>query len=167
MPTNARDSQRIRQIINYLKRSALPRANASGQSAAILDYPNLCQMNFFPWDNNGGGPHGWSSRSIIKMKRCFMASVNVNYTAGAAPSFFAGFNNEPTIIQLTINFKEIEYFLSHDYGDRADSKGFTGAIAEIFSGVFGLEAPPPAEETPPPADGAQDPTTDPTAGATP
>lgn len=162
MPTNAKDSERIRSIVNYLKRSALPKANASGESASILEYPMLCQMNFFPWDNNGGGPYGWSDNSIIKMKRCFMASVNVNYTAGAAPSFFAGWNNEPTIIQLSINMKEIEYFMAHDYGETEDSKGFFGGAADIFRGVFGLDY----EETPP-ADGAQDPATNPTDGATP
>jgi hypothetical protein len=162
MPTNAKDSERIRKIINYLKGAALPRATPSGESAAILEYPFLCQMNFFPWDNNGGGAYGWSSKSIIKMKRCFMASVNVNYTAGAAPSFFAGWNNEPTIIQLSINFKEIEYFMAHDYGDKVDSKGFSGGLTEIFKGVFGLDY-----EEVPPDDNAQDPETAPTDGATP
>lgn len=134
MPTNAKDSQRIREIVNYLKSAALPRADKSGDSAAILDYPMLCQMNFFPWDNNGGNgnPYGWSDNSIIKMKRCFMASVNVNYTAGAAPSFFAGYNNEPTIIQLSINMKEIEYFMAHDYGDMTSSKGFFGGLEQLL-----------------------------------
>jgi hypothetical protein len=160
MPTNAKDSARIRAIINQLKAAALPRANSSGESAAILDYPFLCQMNFFPWDNNGTGAYGWSKNSIIKMKRCFMASVNVNYTAGAAPSFFAGWNNEPTIIQLSINFKEIEYFMAHDYGDKVDSKGFSGGAIEIVKGIFGVDY----VETPP-DDNAQDPTTDATAGA--
>lgn len=133
MPTNAKDSQRIREIINYLKSAALPRADKSADSAAILDYPMLCQMNFFPWDNGGGGAYGWSDNSIIKMKRCFMASVNVNYTAGAAPSFFAGFNNEPTIIQLSINMKEIEYFMAHDYGDSTSSKGFFGGLKQLLA----------------------------------
>jgi hypothetical protein len=162
MPTNAEDSKRIRGIIAYLKGAALPRANVSGESASILEYPHLCQMNFFPWDNGGGGSHGWSGNSIIKMKRCFMSSVNVNYTSGAAPSFFTGWNNEPTIIQLSINMKEIEYFMAHDYGDKADSKGLSGGIADVFKGIFNADY----QETPP-VDGAQDPTTDPTAGATP
>lgn len=162
MPTNADDSRRIREIINYLKQAALPRAQP-GKSYAILDYPHLAQLNFFPWDNNGGGPHGWSPNSIIKMKRCFMASVNVNYTAGAAPSFFAGWNNEPTIIQLTINFKEIEYFLSHDYGDTGTGKGFFGAVGEIL-GLFGVD---PNAETPPPDENAQDPAAAPTEDAVP
>lgn len=162
MPTNAQDSERIRSIVNYLKRSALPKANASGESASILEYPMLCQMNFFPWDNNGGGPYGWSDNSIIKMKRCFMASVNVNYTAGAAPSFFAGWNNEPTIIQLSINMKEIEYFMAHDYGETEDSKGFFGGIGEILKGTFGLDY-----QEPPPADESQDPAANPTDEAIP
>ena len=115
MPASEAESRRLRSIINYLKRSALP-GNSITDSAAILQYPYMVQMNFYPWDNGGSGPYGWSSKSIIKMKQCFMSAVNVNYNAGAVPSFFQGYNNEPTIIQLTISFKEIEYFLRNDYG---------------------------------------------------
>lgn len=115
LPTNEADSRKIRSIINYLKMRALP-GNQVTDSAAILNYPYLCQVNFYPWDNNGANPFGWSDNSIIKMKRAFMASVNVNYTAGSAPAFFSGYNNEPVVVQLSINFKEIEYFLSSDFG---------------------------------------------------
>lgn len=150
MPTNEKDSRNIRNICNYLKSAALPRANVSGESAAILEYPSLCQMNWFPWDNGGKGAYGWNEdTSIIKMKRCFMSSVNVNYTSGAAPSFFAG-TNLPTIIQLSINMKEIEYFMAHDYGDKADSKGFFGGLNDLLKGVFNadFDNPPPPEGTP-------------------
>jgi hypothetical protein len=118
LPTNEADSRKIRNLINYLKMRALP-GNQVTDSAAILNYPYLCQVNFYPWDNGGGGDFGWNQKtSIIRMKRAFMASVNVNYTAGAAPAFFSGFNNEPVVVQLSINFKEIEYFLSNDFGGR-------------------------------------------------
>lgn len=123
LPTNEADSRKIRNMINYLKMRALP-GNQVTDSAAILNYPYLCQVNFYPWDNGGGGDFGWSPNSIIKMKRAFMASVNVNYTAGSAPAFFAGYNNEPVVVQLSINFKEVEYFLSNDYGGR------NGGLAE-------------------------------------
>jgi hypothetical protein len=162
MATNEQDSKAIRSIINELKKRALPRANAGLESAAILDYPHLCQMNFFPWDGKGSGPYGWSAGSIIKMKRCFMSSVNVNYTGGAAPAFFAGWNNEPVTVQLSINMKEIEYFLSKDYGDTEENRGLLGGVAEIFKGIFNLDYEPPA-----PVEGEPAGTEDPTAGATP
>jgi hypothetical protein len=115
LPTNMADSQNIRAIINILKQKALPQ-NSVADSAAVLGYPHLCQVNFYPWDSGGGGRYGWSPHSIIKMKPAFMSSVNVNYTSGSAPAFFNGGRNEPVAIQLSINFKEVEYFLSHDYG---------------------------------------------------
>ena len=166
MATNEQDSRAIRSIIKELKKRSLPRANAGLQSAAILDYPSVCQMNFFPWDGKGSGPYGWSENSIIKMKRCFMSSVNVNYTGGAAPAFFAGWNNEPVTIQLSINMKEIEYFLSKDYGDSESNRGLFGGIGELLRGVFNADdAPPPAPADAPSGDPAG--ATDPTAGATP
>jgi hypothetical protein len=163
MATNEQDSRAIRSIIKELKKRSLPRANAGLESAAILDYPSVCQMNFFPWDSRGSGPYGWADNSIIKMKRCFMSSVNVNYTGGAAPAFFAGWNNEPVTIQLSINMKEIEYFLSKDYGDTEENRGLLGGLAEVFKGIFNLDYKP---ETPPEAPSG-DPAgaTDPTAGA--
>ena len=128
LPTNEADSRKIRSLINHLKMRALP-GNQVTDSAAILNYPYLCQVNFYPWDNGGGGDFGWNQdTSIIRMKRAFMSSVNVNYTAGSAPAFFSGFNNEPVVVQLSINFKEIEYFLSNDFGGRNG-----GGSADLFA----------------------------------
>ena len=132
MPTNETDSKKIRAIINHLKMRALP-GNQVTDSAAILNYPYLCQVNFYPWDNGGRGDFGWSDNSIIKMKRAFMASVNVNYTAGSAPAFFAGGHNEPVVVQLSINFKEIEYFLSNDFGGENG-----GGAIDIYGAVLDI-----------------------------
>lgn len=114
IPTSDKDSKNIRRLVNYLKGAALPR-NAIKDSAAILEYPYLAQVNFYPWDNNGTtNKYGWTDKSIIRMKRCFMSSVNVNYTAGNVPAFYEG-TNEPVVVSLSINFTEIEYFLANDY----------------------------------------------------
>lgn len=113
MPASRDDARNVRNLINRLKRASLP---GVGYSPSILQYPEICQVNFFPWDSKGGGKWGWGDNSIIKMKQCFMASVNVDYTSGSAPAFFHGDNNEPVVTRLTINFKEIEYFLGIDYG---------------------------------------------------
>jgi hypothetical protein len=146
LPTNESDSRKIRSLINHLKMRALP-GNQVTDSAAILNYPYLCQVNFYPWDNGGGGDFGWSENSIIRMKRAFMSSVNVNYTAGSAPAFFSGFNNEPVVVQLSINFKEIEYFLSNDFGGKngggsvdlwAKGTEFVGGLIEnVQTGLTG------------------------------
>lgn len=132
MPTNEKDSQTIRQLIKTLKRAALP-GNSVTNSAAVLQYPNLCMVNFYPWDKNGKDKYGWSENSIIKMKPAFMSSVNVNYTSGNMPAFFSGWNNEPVVIQLTITFKEVEYFLANDYGGENG-----GGAIDLWGAFLGL-----------------------------
>ena len=144
MPANAKESAQVKSIIEVLKRRALP-ANSMGGSASVLDYPYLCQMNFFPWDaanfegkaqfsagGDGANPWGWTDKSIIKIKRCFMASVNVNYGMGLAHAFFAG-DNRPAIIQLSINFMEVEYLLASDWGGDEVST-LLGAIGDKVKG---------------------------------
>lgn len=150
MPTSAEESAQIKRIIQILKMRALPSNTMSG-SASILDYPYICQMNFFPWDNTNFGSAsewGWTENSIIKMKRCFMSSVNVNYSAGASPAFFSG-DNRPVIIQLSINFKEIEYLLSSDWGGTNGTGSEDEVAARVDKGTAalkpGFDDPPPAE----------------------
>jgi hypothetical protein len=137
VPTTKADSINIRKIINYLKASALP-TNSISKSAAILDYPKLVQVNFYPWDRGGRGDYGWSDRSIIKMKRCFMGAVNVNYTPSNTPAFFHD-TNEPIAIQLSISLKEVEYFLSSDYGGAAVGKGSPFEnISDLITSALGF-----------------------------
>ena len=60
-----------------------------------------------------------------------MSAVNVNYTPSNTPAFFHG-TNEPVAIQLSISFKEVEYFLAKDYGGADVGKG------SLFENVFDL-----------------------------
>lgn len=147
-PRTRADSDRIQNIVTLLKRYALPE-NAVSDSGAVLKYPWLALLNFYPWDNGGVGNYGWSRNSILKYKKCFMNSVNVNYNPSNVPAFFKGENGRPGLpvaIQLTIGFKEVEYFLSKDYGGGAgQSLGgvLSAAGADIATGVgeaLGLEA---------------------------
>jgi hypothetical protein len=157
-PTTKEDSRRIRNTINYLKRSALP-SNSISSSAAILDYPKLVQVNFYPWDRGGSGSHGWSDRSIIKMKRCFMSAVNVNYTPSNTPAFFHG-TNEPVAVQLSISLKEVEYFLSSDYGGNTGGNKdevlgrITANTATLTSQISGVTQPEGDQGTAPEAQAA-------------
>jgi hypothetical protein len=114
-PNNEKESIKIDKLIRKLKAMALPSDNIAG-SSAILNYPHICQLNFYPWDRGGTGPHGWDpDKSIIRIKKCFMSSVNVNYNAYGGTGFFEGDRNLPISYALTINFKEIEYLLSDDW----------------------------------------------------
>lgn len=123
-PKNKKESEEIHNLIRKLKARALPSANI-GNGGAILNYPHICQLNFYPWDSGGSAPNGWNiDKSIIKIKKCFMAGVNVNYNAYGTPGFFEG-TQLPMSYALTISFKEIEYLLSDDWepsaaNERAD-----------------------------------------------
>jgi hypothetical protein len=137
-PTNRNESLAIQKLIRLLKRSALPR-NETGGSAAILNYPDICQLNFYPWDNQGDSENwGWrratdtSAGSIIKFKKCVMQNVSVSYAAGgAAMAFFEG-TNLPTSYELSIEFKEIEYMLSKDWTDTTLPPAFEDNLWDEF-----------------------------------
>ena len=145
-PKNAEESKTIQSLIKKLKGRALPSEN-KGISAAILNYPHICQLNFFPWDTNPKDEiNGWGDNSIIKIKKCFMQSVNVNYNAFGTPGFFEG-TQLPISYQLSIQFKEIDYLLSKDWDSEAASERaksetevttalvLTQAFKQIGSGV--------------------------------
>jgi hypothetical protein len=132
-PKSAEESAKIDKMIKKLKARALPK-NFADNSAAILRYPDMCQVNFFPWDSKGTGTWGWSEKSIIRYKKCVMAGVNVNYNPFGTPAFFEG-TQLPVTYQLTISFREIEYLLSDDWTS-TNYEGITG-ISEDVGNITG------------------------------
>jgi len=126
-PRNPAESKKIKDAIQYLKSRSLPANEISNQST-ILKYPAIVQMNFFPWDTDyAGNEWGWGPDSIIKLKRCFMSHVNVNYAPSNVPAFFHG-TKMPVAIQLTIDFKEIEYMLANDWDDTLAGDSHLGNV---------------------------------------
>ena len=131
MASNREEAANIRALIKYLKRAHAPQSGSG--SASILSYPHMVQMNFYPWDNGGSGKWGWGPNSIIKTKRCFIGSLNVEYTSGVAPAFFHDGNNEPVIVTITMTLKETEYFLNHDYGGDARDLDILAMLGDVAS----------------------------------
>lgn len=127
-PKSREESAKIDAMIKKLKARALPK-NFADKSAAILEYPDMCQVNFFPWDSGGTGTWGWSENSIIRYKKCVMAGVNVNYNPFGTPAFFEG-SQLPVTYQLTISFREIEYLLSGDWTS-TNYEGITGISEDV------------------------------------
>lgn len=141
-PTSKEQSDNIHNIIKILKIASLPR-NTVRNSGSILDYPDMCQLNFFPWDNRSVGSESpasewfWSDDSIIKIKRCVMNNVSVDYNASNIPGFFAE-NKKPVAVRLSIGFSEIEYMLSNDWGGPQSESGLiAGAIDAATAVVSG------------------------------
>lgn len=131
-PRNKKESEAITRMIKVLKMKALPKQNAG--SPAIIDYPDMCQLNFFPWDEGGTGQWGWSESSIIRLKKCVITNVKVDYTSHGTPAFFED-TKLPVSYQLQLEFKEIEYMLSGDWAD-TDAKQFVprGQASADFTG---------------------------------
>jgi hypothetical protein len=126
-PKNEQESNDLNLVIQTLKIASLPSyASALGVNlSGILNYPKIVQLNFYPWDlqSNSSIPAnrwGWTENSIIKMKRCFMSAVNVNYNPGTVPSFFADKKTSPVVTELNIQFKEIEYITAESWGSATD-----------------------------------------------
>lgn len=148
-PKSQAESDTIFNLIKKLKARALPSFNVS-TSSAVLNYPHVCQINFWPWDE-GGASHdnGWTDKSIIRMGKCFMSGVNVNYHPYGTPSFFEGPESQPVSIQLTITFKETQYLTSDAWDGSAvtervqgpfNSSDAIGKLASTVGGAFGLVA---------------------------
>jgi hypothetical protein len=120
-PKNYEEAKKVNEIIKILKRAALPKP-LTGFSSGVLTYPQLCQINFFPWDTGGNANSwGWTDRSIIRIKKCFLSSVNASYSDFGNPAFFHSTdvnpNNYSVTYRLNVTFKEVEYLLSRDWDD--------------------------------------------------
>lgn len=116
-PRNPEESRRIKLAIKKMKASTLP-TTEFGSDIGLLRYPHVAMINFYPWDDENkvlAGEYGWGDESFIKIKRCVISNISSDFAPNGAPSFFAG-SNDPTFIRLNMSFKEIEFFLSVDWG---------------------------------------------------
>jgi hypothetical protein len=138
-PKDPKESANLQRVIKLLKAAALPE-NTFSNSGAILNYPRIVQLNFFPWDmqkisSDINNQWGWTEESIIKIKKCMMQSVNVNYAPSNVPAFFkedaeTKTKYRPVAVSISINFKEIEYMLSGDWEGKFADTTLLGTVAE-------------------------------------
>jgi len=124
-PKNYEEAKKVNEIIRILKRAALP-SPIGGFITGVLNYPKLCQINFFPWDKGGNANSwGWTDNSIIRIKKCFLSSVNASYSDFGNPAFFhsekESHTNYSVTYRLNITIKEVEYILSKDWEDGVQS----------------------------------------------
>lgn len=117
-PNNAQESNSVRDIINAFKSNMLP-AMSPNAGGTLLTYPNMAIINLYP-----------DETFLYKFKPCVVESLNVNYAVGGQPSFFKG-TNAPTLVQIDVNFLEIEYWMKEDIEDNSFRSG-----GGLFSGLF-------------------------------
>jgi hypothetical protein len=103
-PNNAQESEKLKNIISMFRRHMLP-ALAPSTGGTLLTYPDIVEINLFPNEN-----------FLYKFKPCVVESMSINFAPNAGPSFFKN-SNAPTEIQLSVNLKEIEYWLQDDVDD--------------------------------------------------
>lgn len=115
MPRNEQESNIARNIFRTFQFHMSPgisgaitgAVGGSGGSGLFFSYPSMVIVNLFP-----------SSEFMYRFKPCVLKSVNVNYAAGSAPSFFKR-TNAPTAMTISIQLQEIEYWTSDDFsGDK-------------------------------------------------
>lgn len=132
IPHSQKESDDIHQTIRRLKARSLPyiaksESSRPGVATGLLGYPQLCRVNFYPWDYGsdrvGNIKQEWTRTSIIKYKRAVLEQVSASYNSQNPSAFFAGNTNYPVSIALTLRFREVEYFLSEDEGADLDYKG--------------------------------------------
>ena len=142
-PRNYDESKALQELIYKLKANALPSYSTTGTAA--LQYPQLVQIDLYPWAN------GNESEKLIRFKPCLLKDVSVNYAPAGIPSFFAG-TKQPTFIQLGLEFLETEIWTGNQY-ERAGSdrikdidkmvdnilgKGTTETFRKEINSIFAL-----------------------------
>jgi hypothetical protein len=100
-PNNIEESVQLQKIVNMFRKHMLPSLANSG-GGTLLSYPDIVQVNLFP-----------NEEFLYKFKPCIVESMSVNFAPTSSPSFFKN-SNAPTEVQLSINLKEIEYWLQDD-----------------------------------------------------
>jgi hypothetical protein len=103
-PRNQKDSDNLKEIIQFLKYSSAPSAYKGDH--ALFEYPSEYQIFFL----SGGEENQY----IGKIARCCMTSIKVDYAGGGIWSAFEG-TNAPTSVKLSMDFRELALLARQDY----------------------------------------------------
>lgn len=98
-PKNRQESNNIKKIVGMFKNASLP------TKGFIMDYPLIAIVTMSP--NN--------LDNLAIFKPMAIISVTANYTANPTPSFFED-TGAPTIVTLSVRFKEIELWYRDERG---------------------------------------------------
>lgn len=108
-PRNQVESEIIRDIIKKLKLSSRPGTNTSRQ---YFTFPRLFNLSFtinekqLTEENN-------LNNYLFAFKPAVLTGISVNYTPSGQPSLYKEVG-APDGVELTLNFKEVEYWLNED-----------------------------------------------------
>lgn len=122
---NYEESLDIANIINYFKREMSPskaasytfsfnnplldNQNVTVGSNLLYKYPSIALIKLFPDDD-----------FTMTFKPAAVLAVNADYTGGGTPSFYE--SGAPTVVNLTVLFKEIQLWTKEDFVEGASAK---------------------------------------------
>ena len=102
-PTEFSESDRIRDIINTIRRHSLPTyGNAIGLNKVLLNYPSTVDIYFL----------GIEQQYFLYYKTCMIQSFDTNFTP-AGLAFVAG--GKPAMVSIGMNLMETDIHTSEDY----------------------------------------------------
>ena len=130
MPKSKKEAEEINKIVHYFKYHMHPGTtlvvsdpqgnrqllNTGGDinssSSLMLSYPEEFKIRITPRGTDGdtdvgsrGGSQTTTVKPLFRIDRCFLESLNVDYTTSGQPVFFDD-GNEPVTTTLQLSFKE-------------------------------------------------------------
>jgi len=107
-PDNARDSDRIQEIISFMKGAVLPEAQDIGSGSrgikkAFLKFPKTVKIYLIGVDQN----------FYMKFKPSMVSNMTVDYAAGGTLGIMAG--GKPAGVNISITLQELQIETANDY----------------------------------------------------
>lgn len=98
-PNSDKELQTLKEIIRTLKKRMLP--SLAGTSGMLLTFPDTVDIEFGP---NKNIPY--------TIKRCVLATLNINYAPMNSPAMFK--TGDPVAVSIDMSFKELEQYTRQD-----------------------------------------------------
>lgn len=99
-PKNLKESETVSKIIKKCKQAASPSKYAG--NGMLMGYPEVAIIRMMPND----------IFENLVFKPCVVTSVQVNYNAAPSPSFFK--SGAPTVVTLTLNLMEMQFWFKDE-----------------------------------------------------
>jgi len=112
-PRELKEANAVREIIRFFKQGM---AVKKGKSSAFLKSPNIFDIKYLAYDNNGALIE---HPSINRIKTCALIGCDVDYTPDGTYMTFVDGSRTMTSYQLTLRFSELDPIYESDYGDNS------------------------------------------------
>lgn len=122
-PKNSRESDILKELTLKLKRSSLPSYQTISTTSfkAYLKYPDIVDIYLL----------GVNAEYFMKFKTCMIRNVAIDYSSpGLVPILKGG---KPAVINLNLEFYEMDIHTSNDYGVTATETPFVSVDAQVPS----------------------------------